>query len=158
MKRMLAEQDLPGHDQLRPAAILGAIARAKKNERWPTAKHGPNAVEPTTTVRAARRALRGATARGGRAGLRTTSCSRPWTCSSRRPRCWNCQGRWLYLHVDGLQDTNRPQYLWVRALAAAGKESCLRRGRRRPEHLCTGKARDVQNILDFDADYPMRRS
>src|SRR4030095_2723314 len=27
------------------------------------------------------------------------------------------QERWRYLHVDEYQDTNRAQYLWVRALA-----------------------------------------
>ena len=34
------------------------------------------------------------------------------------------QERWRYLHVDEYQDTNRAQYLWVRALAAQRTATC----------------------------------
>ena len=63
--------------------------------------------------------LPGAAARRPARSTSTTSCSRPSACSRKRPRSLaRYQERWRYLHVDEYQDTNRPQYLWVRALAA----------------------------------------
>ena len=81
-----------------------------------------------------RRATRSGCARRTRS-TSTTSCSRPSGCSRRRPTSWpSTRRRWRYLHVDEYQDTNRAQYLWVKALAATPPQP-VRRRRRRPVDL-----------------------
>ena len=54
------------------------------------------------------------------------------------------QDRWRYLHVDEYQDTNRAQYLWVRAARRQAQEPGRGR-RRRPEHLLVARRRPAQH-------------
>ena len=87
MKRILAEQDLPATGEFRPAAILGAISRAK-NEMLDATFLAQNAVNHRERVIASlaqRYAERLDDRR--RRSTSTTCCSRRSSCSSERPRC-----------------------------------------------------------------------
>jgi DNA helicase-2/ATP-dependent DNA helicase PcrA len=152
MKRILAEQDLPATGEFRPAAILGAISRAKNDML-----DADFLAEHATTHR--ERVIAGLYTRYGdrlqAAGaldfddllLRAVELfdSAPEVLA-------RYQERWRYLHVDEYQDTNRPQYLWVRFLAAAHRNLCVVGDD--DQSIYGWRGANVQNILDFERDYP----
>ncbi len=152
MKRILAEEDLPATGEFRPAAVLGAISRAK-NEMLDAAflaEHAVNHRERVLARLAARYAER---LRAAHALDFDDLLLRAVELFQEAPEALErYQARWRYLHVDEYQDTNRPQYLWVRALAAAHRNLCVVGDD--DQSIYGWRGANVQNILDFERDYP----
>ncbi|MFL5643350.1 MAG: ATP-dependent helicase, partial [Chloroflexota bacterium] len=152
MKRILAEEDLPATGEFRPAAILGAISRAK-NEMLDETFLAENAVNhrERTIARLAKRYRERLTA--AHALDFDDLLLKAVELFEQAPDVLaRYQARWLYLHVDEYQDTNRPQYLWVRALAAAHRNLCVVGDD--DQSIYGWRGANVQNILDFERDYP----
>ncbi len=152
MKRILAEQDLPATGEYRPAAILGAISRAK-NEMLDADFLAQNAVNHKERVIAKLAARYEERLRQVGAVDFDDILLKAVELFEKAPEALaKYQQRWLYLHVDEYQDTNRPQYLWVKALAAAHRNLCVVGDD--DQSIYGWRGANVQNILDFERDYP----
>ncbi len=152
MKRILAEEDLPATGELRPAAVLGAISRAKNDmlDAAFLAEHAVNHRERVIARLASRYSER---LRAANALDFDDLLLRAVVLLTEAPQVLErYQARWRYLHVDEYQDTNRPQYLWVRALAAAHRNLCVVGDD--DQSIYGWRGANVQNILDFERDYP----
>jgi DNA helicase-2/ATP-dependent DNA helicase PcrA len=152
MKRILAEEDLPATGEFRPAAILGAISRAKNDmlDEAFLAEHAVNHRERVIARLAARYRDR---LRAANALDFDDLLLRAVDLFQESPEVLErYQQRWRYLHVDEYQDTNRPQYLWIRALAAAHRNLCVVGDD--DQSIYGWRGANVQNILDFERDYP----
>jgi DNA helicase-2/ATP-dependent DNA helicase PcrA len=152
MKRILAEEDLPATGEFRPAAILGAISRAKNDmlDESFLAEHAVNHRERVIARLAARYRDR---LRAANALDFDDLLLRAVELFEQSPQTLEAyQSRWRYLHVDEYQDTNRPQYLWIRALAAAHRNLCVVGDD--DQSIYGWRGANVQNILDFERDYP----
>ncbi len=152
MKRILREEDLPVTGEYKPSAILGAISRAK-NEMLDAEFIAANA--HTHREREIARLFR-----RYQTGLKTAAALDFDDLLLEAVRLFQdapsalerYQGRWRYLHVDEYQDTNRPQYLWVKALAAAHHNLCVVGDD--DQSIYSWRGADIRNILDFEGDYP----
>jgi DNA helicase-2/ATP-dependent DNA helicase PcrA len=152
MKRILAEEDLPATGEFRPAAILGAISRAK-NEMLDEAFLAEQAVSHRERVIARLAARYRDRLRAANALDFDDLLLRAVELFEQAPDVLGrYQARWRYLHVDEYQDTNRPQYLWIRALAAAHRNLCVVGDD--DQSIYGWRGANVQNILDFERDYP----
>jgi DNA helicase II / ATP-dependent DNA helicase PcrA len=152
MKRILAEQDLPATGEYRPAAILGAISRAK-NDMLDADFLAENATTHRERVIAKLFARYDERLRTAGALDFDDLLLKAVELFDRSPEALaRYQARWRYLHVDEYQDTNRPQYLWVRALAAAHRNLCVVGDD--DQSIYGWRGANVQNILDFERDYP----
>ncbi len=152
MKQILRDEDLPTTGEYKPSAILGAISRAK-NEMLDAEFVAANA--HTHREREIGRLFRRYQARLKAAAaldfddLLLEAVRLFHDAPSALERY---QGRWRYLHVDEYQDTNRPQYLWVKALAGAHHNLCVVGDD--DQSIYSWRGADIRNILDFEGDYP----
>ncbi|MBA2757376.1 MAG: UvrD-helicase domain-containing protein [Chloroflexi bacterium] len=152
MKQILREQDLPLTGEFRPSAVLGAISRAKNEMLDPTflAEHASNHRERTIARLATRYQER----------LRASQALDFDDILLEAVRLFQeapdvlakYQERWRYLHVDEYQDTNRAQYLWVKALA--GRYGNLAVVGDDDQSIYSWRGADLRNILDFERDWP----
>ena len=152
MKVILREEDLPITGEYKPSAILGAISRAK-NEMLDAEFIAANA--HTHREREIARLFRRYQTR-----LKSAAALDFDDLLLEAVRLFHdapavlehYQDRWRYLHVDEYQDTNRPQYLWVKALAAAHRNLCVVGDD--DQSIYSWRGADIRNILDFEGDYP----
>ena len=152
MKRILKDEDLPITGEYRPAAILGAISRAK-NEMLDATYLAENAA--THREREIARLARKYEDRLREAGALDFDdlLLQAVRLFDEAPDVLlHYQERWRYLHVDEYQDTNRPQYLWVKALAARHANLCVVGDD--DQSIYSWRGADVRNILEFEGDWP----
>jgi DNA helicase-2/ATP-dependent DNA helicase PcrA len=152
MKQLLREEDLPLTGEFRPSAVLGAISRAK-NEMLDATFLRENAVnhhERTIARLAVRYGER--LKKVGALDFDDLLLEAVRLFDEAPQVRARYQDRWRYLHVDEYQDTNRPQYLWIRALAA--KHGNLAVVGDDDQSIYRWRGADIRNILDFERDWP----
>jgi DNA helicase-2/ATP-dependent DNA helicase PcrA len=152
MKQILKDADLPTTGEYRPSAILGAISRAK-NEMLDATFLDENAAthrdrEIAKLARRYEERLREA----GALDFDDLLLAAVRLFDEAPDVLRYYQQRWHYLHVDEYQDTNRPQYLWVKALAAARGNLCVVGDD--DQSIYSWRGADVRNILEFERDWP----
>ncbi len=152
MKQILREEDLPLTGEFRPSAVLGAISRAKNEMLDPSflAENAVNHRERTIARLATRYQQRLKAAQALDFDDLLLEAVRLF---EEAPEVLaKYQERWRYLHVDEYQDTNRAQYLWVKALAA--KYGNLAVVGDDDQSIYSWRGADLRNILDFERDWP----
>src|SRR6478752_5529905 len=152
MKQLLREEDLPLTGEFRPSAVLGAISRAK-NEMLDATFLAENAVnhhERTVAKLALKYAER--LRKVGALDFDDLLLEAVRLFDEAPAVLARYQDRWRYLHVDEYQDTNRPQYLWIRALAARHRNLAVVGDD--DQSIYRWRGADIRNILDFERDYP----
>jgi DNA helicase-2/ATP-dependent DNA helicase PcrA len=153
MKRILREEGLDAKGETRPQVVLGAISRAK-NEMLDPEELPPFRLATGVLVQVAHLARR------YQAALREASALDFDDLLLDAVRLFDAapqvlgryQDRWRYLHVDEYQDTNRPQYLWIKALAS--KHHNLAVVGDDDQSIYGWRGADIRNILDFERDWP----
>ena len=152
MKQILREEDMPLTGEFRPSVVLGAISRAK-NEMLDAAfltEHAVNHREQVVARLAGRYQERLKKAHALDFDDLLLEAVRLF--EEAPPVLATYQDRWRYLHVDEYQDTNRAQYLWVRALAAKHGNLCVVGDD--DQSIYSWRGADLRNILDFERDWP----
>ncbi len=152
MKQILKEEDLPLTGEFRPSAVLGAISRAKNEMLDPSflAEHAANHRERTVARLATRYQERLRTAHALDFDDLLLEAVRLFQESPEVLAKY--QEKWRYLHVDEYQDTNRAQYLWIRALAERHHNLCVVGDD--DQSIYSWRGADLRNILDFERDWP----
>ena len=152
MKQILKEEDLPATGEFRPAAVLGSISRAKNEMLDADAladgalNHHERQIAHLARIYQARlRAL-------GALDFDDILLDAVRLFQEAPAVLSRYQERWRYLHVDEYQDTNRAQYLWVRALAARHHNLCVVGDD--DQSIYSWRGADLRNILDFERDEP----
>ncbi|HEY6057351.1 MAG TPA: UvrD-helicase domain-containing protein, partial [Candidatus Limnocylindrales bacterium] len=152
MKQILKDEDLPATGEFRPSIILGAISRAK-NEMLDAAFLRENAVNAHEKMIARLAARYEGRLRAANALDFDDLLLGAVRLFEEAPVVLErYQQRWRYLHVDEYQDTNRPQYLWVKALAARYRNLAVVGDD--DQSIYSWRGADIRNILDFERDYP----
>jgi DNA helicase-2/ATP-dependent DNA helicase PcrA len=152
MKQVLREEDLPLTGEFRPSVILGAISRAK-NEMLDAEALGEHAANhrERTIARLAKR-YRERLQKANALDFDDLLLEAVRLFDEAPAVLAKYQERWRYLHVDEYQDTNRAQYLWVRALAAKHRNLCVVGDD--DQSIYSWRGADLRNILDFERDWP----
>ena len=152
MKQILREEDMPLTGEFRPSIVLGAISRAKNEMLDPTflAENASNHRERTIARLATRYQERLQSARALDFDDLLLEAVRLF--EEAPDVLARYQDRWRYLHVDEYQDTNRAQYLWVKALAS--KRGNLAVVGDDDQSIYSWRGADLRNILDFERDWP----
>jgi ATP-dependent DNA helicase UvrD/PcrA len=152
MKQILREQDLPLTGEFRPSAVLGAISRAKNEMLDPgfLTEHAANHRERTIARLATRYQER--LQRANALDFDDLLLEAVRLFQEAPTVLSRYQERWRYLHVDEYQDTNRAQYLWVRALAERHHNLCVVGDD--DQSIYSWRGADLRNILDFERDWP----
>jgi DNA helicase-2/ATP-dependent DNA helicase PcrA len=151
VKEILVEMDLSPRE-FKPAALLAAISRAKNELRDPTVPRGRWVTRWDEVVAAVARRYH-ERLRAARALDFDDLLLEAVRLFDQAPDVLaRYQERWRYLHVDEYQDTNRPQYLWVRALAARHRNLCVVGDD--DQAIYSWRGADLRNILEFERDWP----
>jgi len=153
MKQILREEGLDAKGETRPQSILGAISRAKNDMVDPT-EIPPMRIATGALVEIARlaRRYRDALKRSNALDFDDLLLEAVRLFEESPPTLKKYQERWRYLHVDEYQDTNRPQYLWVKALARGHRNLAVVGDD--DQSIYGWRGADIRNILDFERDWP----
>ena len=152
MKQVLRDEDMPATGEYRPSAVLGAISRKKNDLLDPAAIDEVAANRHDRTIAKLARIYQRRLKAAGALDFDDLLIEAVRLFEDAPEVLARYQDRWRYLHVDEYQDTNRPQYLWVRALAAKHRNLCVVGDD--DQSIYSWRGADIRNILDFERDYP----